>query len=57
MGAILDVSRLRGVRAGHGTGARDTEEARLSDYVLFFGVSAGSLALIAFGILMLIGGL
>lgn len=57
MGTILDVSRLREVRSGLGTTERDTEEARTSDYILFFGVSSLSLALIAFGILKLIGSL
>ncbi len=55
MGTIFDVSRLRGVRSGHGAAERDTEEARTSDYILFFGVSSLSLALIALGILKLIG--
>jgi len=55
VGTIFDVSRLRGVRSGHGAAERDTEEARTSDYILFFGVSSLSLALIALGILKLIG--
>lgn len=55
MGTIFDVSRLRGVRSGLGTTETETEEARTSDYILFFGVSSLSLALIALGILKLIG--